>query len=256
MVDGRSTTWGYFRQTGKKAYKKIILKPAIPADKIKPRLRIDSPRGGAVVSDKVRIRVSAWDGDSRNRKVVFKIGNKRIAQDKKRSFAATWDTAGYGPGEHRIGAVAIDDAGNRRVRSVLVTLSGGTAVEGEGTIFSLGEGLLEVSGRRLNITDGTSIMFNDVSRYAVGVPVQHKGLQDSSGAITLTLLEVNRFFAQRAGCAPPRSSFVSRANAVEPHSAFRAFGRIVLPPGWPESRCRRYYPAGEKRPAVSGRTDC
>jgi hypothetical protein len=74
---------------------------------------------------------------------------------------------------------------------VSVRLTSGIAVDGEGTIALLGEGFIMVNGQRLSITDNTDIVLNDVSSYAVGIPVQYKGIQDNNGDITLALLEVN-----------------------------------------------------------------
>lgn len=168
-----------------------VTDPAFPDDTVQPGLRIDFPRKNAVVTDKVRIRASAWDSDSRIRKVIFKVNNKRIGVDRTRPFARTWKTAGYAPGSYRIKLVAIDNAGNRKMRKVVVSLAGGTPVEGKGVITALGKGFIEVAGQRLFINENTSIFYNDVNNYTVGMSVQYRGVQLADEKITLNFLEVN-----------------------------------------------------------------
>ncbi len=171
----------------------------VPADTIKPTIRIDSPLPGAV-SGIVTIKASAWDRQSRLRQVNFKVGKKFLGVDKTRPYSRTWDTSKFADGNYVLKAVAIDMAGNRRVAKMTVTVGGivpkppgggGTSVEDSGTILAVGADYIDVKSYRVFYDAATIIKFNDVSGFAVGLPVQFKGIKDNSGKITALQIEVN-----------------------------------------------------------------
>jgi len=104
-----------------------VTEPAIPLDMIKPRARIDAPDASEKISGVTTINVSAWDQQSRMRKVIFKIDGAVLARDKTRPYSVDWDTGSVSPGEHEIRVVAIDRAGNRKTRVRLITVIDGDA---------------------------------------------------------------------------------------------------------------------------------
>ena len=178
-----------------------VTEPAIPADTVKPALSISAPAVGETVSGVVAIQASAWDRQSHIRYVVFKIDDVVIGRDRDRPFSVEWDTAGLAAGDYTIKAVAVDRAGNRRAKKLVVTVSGvnpppppppvGTVLEGEGTLSAIGVDYIEVDGLRMYITEQTVIKFNDVDDFELGLPVQYKAVQDENDLITATDIEVN-----------------------------------------------------------------
>ena len=61
----------------------------------------------------------------------------------------------------------------------------------EGAISNIGSGYIEVNGIKVWHTSSTVLQFNDVSGFAVGLPVQVKGNWTTDGQIVATDLEVN-----------------------------------------------------------------
>ncbi len=61
----------------------------------------------------------------------------------------------------------------------------------EGEISNVGTGFIEVDGTKVWHTSSTVLKFNDVSGFAVGLPVQVKGNWTTDGQIVATDLEVN-----------------------------------------------------------------
>ncbi len=202
--------------------------PAIPPDTIRPSLRIDSPSAGTV-SGKLLIEATAWDRESRIKKVLFKIGTTKIGQVVHPPYLMQWDFSDYAPGVYIIKAIAIDNAGNRRVKKVKVKVAApdvdavpppvappdvgaapppvapsdvdavpppvaspdGEAVEGEGTITLLGGDFIEVDGVVIYLNEGTKIKFNEVTGFAVGLGAQYRAIHDANGVLSATDLEIN-----------------------------------------------------------------
>lgn len=177
-----------------------VTEPAIPADVVKPKIRIDSPTA-TEISGILTIDVSAWDRGSRIKKVIFKIDSTTIGQDASAPYAMEWDTTAFSPGPHRIKVVALDNAGNRKSAKLNVVVTsvtappppalGGEAVEGEGNITALGDGYVGIDGIAVYYNEDTAIKLNDVSDFSIGLPAQYKGIRDGNGAITASDLEVN-----------------------------------------------------------------
>ena len=184
--------------------------PAIPSDNIRPSLRIESPSAGPV-SGKVLIEAAAWDRESRMKKVLFKIGKTKIGQVVRPPYRMQWDFSGYAPGVYFIKAIAIDNAGNRRVKKVKVEVAvpdqvtvpdviavpppvvplDGEAVEGEGTITLVGGDFIEIDDLPVYFSEQTMIKFNEVTGFAVGLAAQYRGIRDAHGLVTATDLEIN-----------------------------------------------------------------
>jgi len=59
----------------------------------------------------------------------------------------------------------------------------GTPIEISGTITAVGDDYIQVDGLRVNYTANTVIQFNDVDGLAVGLPVQLKGTESTTGII-------------------------------------------------------------------------
>jgi hypothetical protein len=184
-----------------------VNEPAIPLDKIKPTLRIDSPASGAVAG-KILIEATAWDRESRIRKVVFKIGKTKIGQDFHPPYQQLWDFSGYSAGVYTLRAIAIDNAGNRRVRKVPVSIAdipvppppaaplegdavGGDTVEGEGAITAVGGDFIQVDDLVIYFNAATEIKLNEVAAPTLGLAAQYRGIRDANGLITATDLEIN-----------------------------------------------------------------
>ena len=67
----------------------------------------------------------------------------------------------------------------------------GELIEGEGSITAVASGAIEINGVITYYNDATNIKFNDVTDFAVGLPVQYKGILAADGTITATDLEIN-----------------------------------------------------------------
>lgn len=61
----------------------------------------------------------------------------------------------------------------------------------EGSITNIGAGFIEVSDTQVWHTSSTVLKFNDVSDFAIGLPVQLKGNWTTDGQIVATNLEIN-----------------------------------------------------------------
>ena len=69
--------------------------------------------------------------------------------------------------------------------------AGTTVVDGSGTITAIGTDYIQINSVNIYYTAGTTIKFNDVSSFALGLRAQYKGIQSASGAINATSLEIN-----------------------------------------------------------------
>ena len=86
-------------------------------------MRIDHPSAGDQISGTVTTAAPAWDDWSRMDKVIFKLGTSRLDVVNAAPFTTQRDTTGYAAGTYTIKATAVDKAGNRRTRTVKVTLA-------------------------------------------------------------------------------------------------------------------------------------
>lgn len=175
----------------------------VPEKLVKPLVSIDSPlpapagANATGYSDVVKIAATAWDRDGSIEKVVFKIGDTRIRTDRKPPYKASWDTSQFAAGTHTLRVIAIDNDGNRRIRKMDLTVATpdqpptSEPVEGEGVITSVGDGYIGIDGVITHYDDSTRIQFNDVSDFAIGLPVQYKGVLQDDGSILASDLEVN-----------------------------------------------------------------
>jgi len=180
----------------------------VPADTTAPMVRIDTDFT-APVTDVVTIEATAYDKRSKIRKVKFQLGETLLNEATSRPFSAQWDSGTVAPGTYTLKVTAIDGAGNRNSESIDVIVGGivtpptttpptpttpvptGTDVEGEGTILAIGVDYLDSEIGRIFYNADTVIKLNDVSAFAVGQPLQYKGVQDSNGTITALKLEAN-----------------------------------------------------------------
>ena len=172
----------------------------IPADTVKPFVRIDTDVS-TPLSGVVKLDASAWDRRSKIQRVLFKLDNNRIANDRTRPYSAQLDTTKLANGRYQLRVRAYDKAGNTAVKRVWITVNNqvtpppnpnpGTKTEGQGTISASGADFIDVDGFTVHYNSNTVIKLNGVPAIAVGLPVQYKGTQDANGVVTASYIEVN-----------------------------------------------------------------
>jgi hypothetical protein len=68
---------------------------------------------------------------------------------------------------------------------------GSTSVDGSGTIAAIGADFIQIGTVNVYYNAATTIKFNDVSAFALGLRAQYKGTRSASGIITAGSLEIN-----------------------------------------------------------------
>ncbi len=86
-----------------------------------PTVSIQSPSDGATVSDKVDVRVDAYD-ESDIELVEFFIDGISKTEDKRSPYVYDWNTEGYIDGPHTVQVKAYDTVGNSNIDYVNVTV--------------------------------------------------------------------------------------------------------------------------------------
>ena len=184
-----------------------ITRPAVPVSLARPLVAVTAPADGQQVSGQVVIEADAFDRNGWIERVVFKVDGKFVGKATEAPYRITWDSSRVAPGSHSIRAIALDNEGRSRAATIRVTVvadaqpptptppnggNGGDAVvEGEGTITALGSGYVMVSdGNKIYYDAATTIKFNDVADFAVGLPIQYKAVW-MGGQLKASALEVN-----------------------------------------------------------------
>jgi hypothetical protein len=92
----------------------------------------------------------------------------------------------------------MDNARQNAVGTFSITIAavpppppGSTAVDSFGTITAIGEDFIQIGTVNVYFNSATTIKFNDVSSFAVGLRAQYKGIMSAGGVITATSLEIN-----------------------------------------------------------------
>jgi len=95
----------------------------VKIDTTAPIISLSAPGVTAFAAGSVKIAVRATDSQSRIVRVRYYVDGRLIATDTTDPFSYTFKTAGMSKGTHRLGARALDGAGNIRSKSITIKVS-------------------------------------------------------------------------------------------------------------------------------------
>ena len=120
-----ATTTVKYRAFDNLGYAETVKSQLIRIDVVAPTVAITAPINGATLAGSVKVTASASDvGGSGIAKVTFYLDGTLLATGTQAPYSTQWNTKKSGKGQHRLTAIAQDNAGNTTTSSaVTVTVA-------------------------------------------------------------------------------------------------------------------------------------
>jgi peptidoglycan/xylan/chitin deacetylase (PgdA/CDA1 family) len=120
-----ATTTVKYRAFDNLGYAETVKSQLIRIDVVAPTVAITAPINGATLTGSVKVTASASDvGGSGIAKVTFYLDGTLLATGTQAPYSTQWNTKKSGKGQHRLTAIAQDNAGNTTTSSaVTVTVA-------------------------------------------------------------------------------------------------------------------------------------